>query len=76
MLTAVIGFFTALPDLIKIYKSLTKLFGDDLNKVSADLEAQAALIEKSNALGVTLEQKREIRREALKLGLGMFGRID
>lgn len=76
MWAALIGFLQALPRLIRIYDQLAYLFGDNMEKVEADLQAQVELVKKSRAPGLTLEEKRGLRREALRLGVGMFGRID
>lgn len=70
------SFVKALPTLVRLYDKIVYLFGDNLEKVEADLQAQVELVKKSREPGLTLEQRREIRREALKLGAGMFGRID
>jgi hypothetical protein len=76
MWQAIIGFFQTVNLLLKLYKQLTYIFGDNLEKISNDLATQIDLIEQSKKEGVTIEQKRELRRQALRLGVGMFGRID
>lgn len=69
------GFVKALPTLMRIYDQLKELFGDNIAKVEADLEKQLELVRKSRDPNLTIEQKREFRREALKEGTNMFGRI-
>lgn len=77
---AILGFIwellLTLPQLVRIYGQLKSLFGDNLNKVEADLQKQVELVQKSKDPNLTTEQKRELRREALRAGVGMFGRID
>ena len=75
MLAGLIAFFKALPTLMRIYDQLKEMFGDNMAKVEADLQIQLDLIRKSRDPSLTIEQKRDLRREALKEGTNMFSRI-
>jgi len=75
-LTQVLSFIALLPELIKLAKSARETFGDNADKFLRDLALATNLELKAKEEGVTLEKKRELRREALRLGIGMFGRID
>lgn len=74
-ISAVLGFFTALPELIKIYNSIVKLVGKaKLNAFLNDLEESTKIAEASRAPGLTLEQKHEMRKKALEAGHGLWSR--
>jgi len=74
-LSAILGFFTALPELIKIYNTIVKAIGKaKLQSFLNDLEANTKLIEASKQPGLTLEQKREMRKKALEDGSSLWVR--
>ena len=74
-LSAVLGFFAALPELIKIYKLIDKAIGKaKLQSFLSDLEENTKMIEASKVEGLTLEQKREMRKKALQHGSDLWSR--
>lgn len=74
-LSAILGFFQALPELIKIYKLISKAIGKaKLQSFLSDLETNTKLIEDSKQPGLTLEQKREMRKKALEHGSSLWAR--
>lgn len=72
---AILAFIQALPMLLRLFIKIKDVFGDNADKFLADLDAQTRMVEQTIDPKMPVEQKREIRREALLKGVGMWGRI-
>ena len=73
--SAILGFFSALPDLIKIYQSIVKLIGKaQLQSFLNDLDESVAIVEKSRQPGISLEEKHKLRKQALEKGSNLWGK--
>lgn len=75
ILSAITAFLTAIPELIKIYNSIVKMVGRaKLQSFLNDLEESTRIAEDSRKPGLTLEQKRALRKQALEKGADLWSR--
>jgi len=74
--TALGGFLSVLPQIFGIFTKIGKALDQkELSDFFTDIDLSVdKLAEAKNA--TTIEERRKLRREALRLGSGAFGRID